>query len=405
MEGLLLAAGLGVTALYLALVASNFLGMGRLRPGRNEGSPPVSVLVAARDEEDHLPRCLDALLAQDYAARAPLEIVVVDDRSQDATSRILAGYAARDPRVVALRVDACPPGTSPKMSALSHAVEKASGEVLCVTDADCVPPPGWVHAVVAHFEDDVGLVAGPALRLPVDGRRSFLADIARIASVIGSAMAAGGSAWGMPWTCSGANLAYRREAFEALGGYTRLCHVASGDDDLLVQEMALRSPWRVAYAFSQEACVPSFEHAEAGAFASRQVRHQARFLDHPRRVQAMSLVVFGQYIWFLCGPLLALASTPLGLAWLGTTLVRVPADLAALRRCADRIGATLDGRALARALPAFPAMLVLSALAGLRGRFTWKGERYVRRRTWRSSAARKPAAPRRRAPAAWRVPR
>src|SRR5713226_333242 len=56
--------------------------------------PTVSILVAARDEARQLPQALPTLLAQDYPR---YEVIVVDDRSQDATPEILDGFARRHP--------------------------------------------------------------------------------------------------------------------------------------------------------------------------------------------------------------------------------------------------------------------------------------------------------------------
>lgn len=99
-------------------------------------SPLVSIIVPARDEERNIRRCVESLLAQDYAR---CEVIVVDDGSRDATPRILEQLRRDHPRADRLRVirvDALPPGWAGKTHALHTGVLAAHGEWLLFTDAD-----------------------------------------------------------------------------------------------------------------------------------------------------------------------------------------------------------------------------------------------------------------------------
>lgn len=103
--------------------------------------PRVSVLVAAKDEEDNIERCVTSLLGQDYP---DFEVVVIDDRSQDGTPRVLGGLAARSgvdamgrPRLRVVTIDELPAGWCGKNHAMRAGVAAASGEWFVFTDADC----------------------------------------------------------------------------------------------------------------------------------------------------------------------------------------------------------------------------------------------------------------------------
>ena len=96
--------------------------------------PRLSVLVAGKDEEANIERCLTGLLAQQYP---DFEVIAVDDRSGDRTGEILDRLASRDPRVKALHVRALPPDWGGKSHAMHVGVQHATGEFLCFTDADC----------------------------------------------------------------------------------------------------------------------------------------------------------------------------------------------------------------------------------------------------------------------------
>ena len=96
-------------------------------------TPRISLLFAARDEEEKLPAALATLAALDYPE---LEIIGVDDRSKDATGAIMDEFAATHPRFRAIHVSELPAGWMGKPHALQKAYEASSGEWLLFTDAD-----------------------------------------------------------------------------------------------------------------------------------------------------------------------------------------------------------------------------------------------------------------------------
>jgi hypothetical protein len=102
-------------------------------PAADDDCPPISILFAARDEEEKLPAALATLMEIDYPR---LEVIAVDDRSQDATGRILDEFAAAHPRLRVVHVTELPPGWLGKPHALQKAYEASSGEWLLFTDAD-----------------------------------------------------------------------------------------------------------------------------------------------------------------------------------------------------------------------------------------------------------------------------
>jgi glycosyltransferase involved in cell wall biosynthesis len=115
-------------------------------PAADADCPRISVLFAARDEEEKLPGALATLVAVDYPG---LEIVAVDDRSTDATARILDEFAANHPQLRVVHVHELPPGWLGKPHALQKAYEASSGEWLVFTDADVKFRPHALRRVVA----------------------------------------------------------------------------------------------------------------------------------------------------------------------------------------------------------------------------------------------------------------
>ena len=206
-------------------------------------TPVVTILVAARDEASNLPNLIPALLAQTYPVDQT-QIVVVDDRSADATSRLAAELGQG--RVEVVRVDSLPAGMGPKKHALMCGLRESRGEIVVQIDADNLPEPDWLAAMVSCFQPRTGAVCGLVLhRGPAAGVKSWFHGIWAVEALGWSAVQAAAIGSGKPISANGGNLAYRRKAFEDVGGFGRNQHVVSGDDDFLIQSIADAGRWEV----------------------------------------------------------------------------------------------------------------------------------------------------------------
>ena len=115
-------------------------------PPSIEDPPTVSVCIPARNEEAVIAAVIGDLLAQDYAAI--VQILVVDDASEDDTAGAIVRGAAGDPRVVALRGEGPPPGWKGKQAAVWRAQQEATGEWLLFVDADVRLHPSAVSVAI-----------------------------------------------------------------------------------------------------------------------------------------------------------------------------------------------------------------------------------------------------------------
>jgi chlorobactene glucosyltransferase len=113
----------------------------------NENLPSVSILVPARNEAGTIAECLQSLLALDYPT---LEIIVIDDRSTDATADIVRELAQKDRRIRLQHIHELPPGWTGKTHALHQGVQHATGAWLLFVDADTAHHPANLR-VMLHY--------------------------------------------------------------------------------------------------------------------------------------------------------------------------------------------------------------------------------------------------------------
>lgn len=156
----------------------------------------ISVVIPARNEEKTLPRCLEALACQTHR---DFELIVVDSASSDATAEVGRKHGAH---IIKLKT----PGV-----ALARQVgfEAARGEIIASMDADTIAPPDWLIRLTAPFSDPqvVETVGG----LIYEGKNL-------IPGLIDSVWQRTMHRLGLT-TATAANLAVRKSAFEAVGGF------------------------------------------------------------------------------------------------------------------------------------------------------------------------------------------
>ena len=361
------------TVLYLGVVVWLLTGIGRSRrvSGTTLPPPPVSVIVAARDEGDRIGACVRSLAEQSY--EGALQIVVVDDRSEDDTGRVLAALRSdwqAAAELVLVRAPDPPRFACPKKSALAAGIDRAGGEILLFTDADCQPPPDWVGAMVSRFGEGVGLVAGYAYPHPPGGVRQRVLAVDNLGV---AALAEGSIGMEAPLACTGRSLAYRRVVYDEVGGFEAIGHLLSGDDVYFLRLVTARTRWRIRYCADEAAAVPSAPPPPGWrALLDQKVRHASKASRYEGGARWLGVAVYLYHAALLAGVLLAAGGIQTTF-FLGCWLTRWLADLVLLARFAprasDRIGLLL--------LPMveilyIPYVLMLVPL-GRAGWFRWKG--------------------------------
>lgn len=245
-------------ALLYAWLILSFKRAWETLPAREQNPLPspatsVSIIVPVRNEGTHLKRCLDSLLQQDYPSSL-IEIIVVDDYSEDDSAGIAASFAGQGIQLVKME-DIHPGGSalSSKKQALTAGIDRAAGELLATFDGDSWAPPRWLSTMAGYYEEfKPVLMAGP---VEFSGNDSFLHRFQRLDLFAMNGMAAAGIARGWFHMGNGANLFYTKEAFHGAGGFAGIDQLASGDDVFLMQKMATIYPGRLAWVKSPEALI------------------------------------------------------------------------------------------------------------------------------------------------------
>lgn len=242
-----------ITAIY-CLILSSFL-TGLFFPNKRRGSRKysVSVVVAARNEEQNIENLLSELVAQTYPS-SKYEIIIVNDESEDKTGEIIDKFAKQYDNVKHIRaLSDTETGLTAKKNALNQGIRQSKGELILSTDADCHVKPTWIETTVSYFTEDIGMVVGFSQLGDKHYHYSFFEKLQAVDFLILMAAAQGSINLCCPLAASGQNIAYRKSAFEAVDGFEKIKHRISGDDILLLQLIRKYTRWKIRFAPSENA--------------------------------------------------------------------------------------------------------------------------------------------------------
>lgn len=247
-----------LTGLYLFVLVYLIIGWARLKKPKFNGavsSTKVTVMIAARNEEERIRYTIDDLLAQDYPKHLT-EIIMVDDHSTDKTAQIIRSYEDRGIKLLQLNEDK--PLNSYKKKAIARAIDLSTGTLMVATDADCRMGPRWLSTIVDYYEtNNPVMISSPVAYFEERGLFEYLQTL-EFSYLIGIGASFIGN--GRASTCNGANFAYRKDVFYEVGGFKGIDDLASGDDELLLQKVAVLYPGRIGFLKSSEAIV--YTHAK-----------------------------------------------------------------------------------------------------------------------------------------------
>ncbi len=199
---------------------------------QNKG-PGVSIIICAHNEAENLKKNLPLIITQNYRS---LEIIVVNDASTDQTAKVLLEIQKSASILRTVTIDIEDKTTAGKKFALSKGIEKATNELLLLTDADCKPlSENWVSQMQETIQGNtqIGLGYSPYEKLP-----GFLNSFIRYETVYTALQYLSLAKHGIPYMGVGRNLIYTKSIYQETGGFDAHAHITSGDDDLFVNAAA-----------------------------------------------------------------------------------------------------------------------------------------------------------------------
>lgn len=246
--------------------------------------PPVSIIIAARNESDNLYENLPSILNQNYPE---FEVIVVNNQSIDDSGWLLTAFCQQFPnlRVVELGKNKhLRPG---KKLPITLAIKAAKYEHFVLTDADCKPTSSnWLKLMASKFNEQKQIVIGYG---PFTKSKGIINKIIRFdtawigVSYLSMALAK------LPYMGVGRNIAYTKGVFNSVNGFKSHYSIPSGDDDLFIQEAAKKNNYTI------QIDADSHCYSPAAPSWSRWVYQKSRHYSTSSRYKVFKKFLLGLY--------------------------------------------------------------------------------------------------------------
>lgn len=275
-------------AALMIFLKSGWDKLGLFVPQREKFRTKVSVLIAARNEENNIEHTISDILLQDYPSEL-FELIVVDDHSTDRTAEIIQSYASKGVKLI--RLNEGEMLNSYKKKAITEAIELSEGDLIVTTDADCRMSAKWLSTIVDFYESgDYKLISSPVSYFQ---ERNIFEKIQSIEFMFLVGLGAAGIGNKIPSTCNGANLAYRRDVFYELKGFQNIDDLASGDDELFMHKVAQAYPGKIGFCKSRNAIVYTHAKSNLRSFIQQRKRWASKSTKYKNKL----IVLLAASVW------------------------------------------------------------------------------------------------------------
>jgi poly-beta-1,6-N-acetyl-D-glucosamine synthase len=247
---------------------------------------PLSVIVCACNEEKYIHGCIDSLIRQEYP-RDMMEVILVNDGSSDKTAAIAAAMLKNSG--ISHRIISNPVRKGKKKS-LAHAIEQTSHDFIVTRDADTITrSERWLKIIAAyHLSSKADLVIGA---VSIKRNTGLLWALQAIESQVLQFLTGGSSAAGMPFLCSGANLAFTKELYRKTNGYSTHIEIPSGDDILFLEDAKKITGVRIGFLNHRDGLVETFARASLASLIRQKVRWAGKFKVNKNPLNLFTAVV------------------------------------------------------------------------------------------------------------------
>jgi chlorobactene glucosyltransferase len=339
---------------------------------------PLSVIIPARNEAGQIETVVRTVLASTYA---PLELLVVDDRSTDDTAAIVERLAAADPRLRLVRGEPLPKGWYGKPWACAQGARAATGSLLVFTDADTAHDPALLGHAVAHLRATRAdlLTLAPRQLIVSFWERLIMPQIWLVLGLRYHPATVNAAMHPRDVVANGQFLMFPRASYDAMGTHA----LVAGEvvEDLAFAQHTVRQGRRLRFAFANTLMTTrmyqSLGQLVEGWSKNLYLGARLTFPDEPLRRAVAPLLLGSAFVFWLL-PVIGLVLAVIGVApaLLGWSLLAMGLSMAFWALISFGMGAPMWYGAL-YPLGAGMALYILlrSTLRGAR-KVEWRGRVY-----------------------------
>jgi biofilm PGA synthesis N-glycosyltransferase PgaC len=255
--------------LFTTLAVMGFNRLKRELPSTDVNLNPtfISIVLSARNEANTIERCLEQIIKQQFPT-THFEVILIDDASEDATYQMANTIFKKSTLQFQVIKESVHQG---KKKNIAKAISLAKGAIIVTTDADVVFRfSNWLSTISTYFE-----MYNPAmLVMPIDfeTESGLLPMFQIIENAALTVITAGYVGIQRPFMCNGANLAFKKSAYELVNGYQSHLYMSSGEDVFLMEAIKKVNPRGIHYILSRALIVKTKAQTNFRGFFNQRIR-------------------------------------------------------------------------------------------------------------------------------------
>ncbi len=358
--------------LYFLIILSYTTGWFALKKfvlNNNNPKTYLSVVIPARNEETNIQNILNDLQKQNYPDDL-FEVIIIDDHSTDDTYKIASGFIQNQTNTKIVRLISDSYSDTFKKNAITKGIEISKGSIIVTTDADCRVGPEWLQTIAGYYETKkCKMIIGPVAYY---NEATFFEKLQSLEFLSLVAVSAGASAIGKPIMSNGANLAYEKQAFETVGGFSK-DKFSSGDDVfLMIKFRKIFGPGSISFLKNRNSFVFTKAKKSIGEFINQRVRWASKNKGFGLNILFVSVTVYFTNLLLLSGAVFSVFYPELfrfiAVAFVIKLLIDIPI-LTGFIKFAKKT------QLLFYIIPVYliyPVYIVVSGALGMTGKYRWK---------------------------------
>lgn len=290
---------------YVLLILSLIYGFWKLPKIKQQyvaSKVDFSVIIPFRNEAKHLPELLKSIAHLNYEI-PKMTFWFVDDASEDDSSKIIEQFHKENSTFNIHILQNKRVSNSPKKDAIATAISQIQSDWIVTTDADCVLPMNWL----AFFNQEIALKQPKMIAAPVTYKEvnSFFKYFQLLDFLSLQGTTIGSFGLQLPFMCNGANLAYQKEAFLEVNGFSGNDNIASGDDVFLLEKFIQKWAKQVVYVKAKSALVQTYAVNSFQELISQRMRWASKSANYTLlRGKLIGLLVLFMNLLFCILPFL-----------------------------------------------------------------------------------------------------
>ena len=360
---------------YVTIILMYTIGWFNLKPFFQSESIPgirVSIIIPCRNEEANIIDLLNDIYSQTYP-RNLVEVIVADDNSEDSSVQLvnefILNHTSMQIRLISISDDGI--NTAYKKNAINQAIEVAQGDLMITTDADCRMGKDWLMSIASYYhEKKFKMIVGP---VSFHNEKSAFEKMQTVEFLSLIGITAGAISIGKPIMCNGANLAYEKQAFHAVGGFGNDSFSSGDDVFLLLKIKKMFGNKSIGFLKNKNAFVFTEAKSTLTEFLHQRTRWASKNKGYDLNILMVSFTVFMMNFLMVLGLLMTIFNieilSTISILFFIKLLLELPILLGILH-FANR------SRLLLTAAPLvflYPVYIILTGTMGIISTYKWKG--------------------------------